>query len=171
VKASTRIALAAWFLAATLTTSSFASTLLCQSGPKTVSGQGNGTIFTVWYCDIPANAVPLGKSLRVTIDLGTGGEVGDYITLNGTIVASLSSPTTGDATRHWEFILQDTGSTTGAIAGLEPLQGELAAVVPFGNQSVIATLPWSTGWTLEYQAQAAETVTLYGVSFIVEILD
>jgi hypothetical protein len=158
---------AAALFALMASSSAFASTLLCQTGPVTLTGNNNN-IQSIYTCAIPANSVPTGKSIRLTVTLSSPGQIITGIVLNGTTLTDIQTPVGGQT---WDFVLMHTGSTTGSIAGIRPGSSQ-NTLAPVGYQSVSpATLPWASGWTLEVFVQAATGVIEEGCSFTVEILD
>lgn len=90
------------------------------------------------------------------------------IILNGTTLTDQEPPAGGQT---WDFVIANTGSTTGSMSGIRPGSSE-NTVAPIGYQSVSpATLPWASGWTLELAVYADTGVKEEGCSFTVEILD
>jgi hypothetical protein len=166
VKSSIRVLAGLTFFAALATATGSASTLLCQTGPVTLTGSDADV--TLYTCAIPANAVATGKSIRVTASLDSSGEVASYVVLNGYDAFSAEPP---DGPSFWQFTIANTGSTTGSFAGIRP-ETTYSSLGSFGGQTVSpATLPWSTGWTLEIQVFADTGVPIDGDLFTVEILD
>jgi hypothetical protein len=75
-----------------------------------------------------------------------------------------------DGAQHWEFIIVNTGSTTGSLSGLVPGSTN-NSVQAVGYTTVApATLPWATGWTIEIGFQS-NYIAAYGETFAVEILN
>jgi hypothetical protein len=122
----------------------------------------------MYTCTIPANAVPSGKSIRVTVALGSSGAVLSDLVLNGTGTYDAEPPS---GLSFWQFTIANNGGTTGSIAGFKPTSA-VSQVAPFASQSVSpATLPWASGWTLQIDVLADTGVTADGDLFTVEILD
>lgn len=154
------------FFAVIASMGSSASTLLCQTGPVTLTGSGSEV--TLYSCAIPANAVPVSKSIRVTTLVSSPGAVLSIITLNGHDLADEEPPSGGS---FWQFTLANNGGTTGSMAGLRP-GSSTNTLGPLGFQSVSpAVLPWTTGWTLQIRVFADIGVQIEGCLFTVEILD
>jgi hypothetical protein len=144
MKGSVRFFAALIFLACLAAANSFASTLLCQSGPVTFTG--NLADQSMYTCAIPANAVPTGKAIRVTVTVSSGGEMTSGLILNGTNLTDAEPPA---GAQTWDFVIMNTGSTTGSLSGITPGASE-NTLRPPGFQSLSpATVPWASGWTLE----------------------
>jgi hypothetical protein len=157
------------FTAAVGLTSS-ASTLLCQTGPVTLAGKGT-TFETIYSCAIPAKAVATGKSIRVTaLVFGDGSAIASQVFMNGHSVLG-AEPNSTLAYSFYQFIIVNTGATTGSLTGLVPGSSP-NTTQPFGMQSVSpATLPWASGWTLEVSVATNAGFNTFGTSFTVELLD
>jgi hypothetical protein len=167
MKIASRVAAIAFLLVLAGSTQSFAYEVLCQSLPvtKTVTD----VITPMFTCAIPANAVAEGKSLRVTSTMHSGsqGELLESLLLNGADAAYAYVTEDGQA-MGLSFIITNTGGTTEVIGG----QSFYPAGTASYSGSANATIPWTSGWTLEISANASSgSVTADGDTFVVEILD
>jgi hypothetical protein len=100
MKGSIRFLAALTFLTSLAAANSFASTLLCQKGPVTFTG--NQATQSMYTCAIPANAVPTGKAIRVTATVASSGEMISGIVLNGTNLTNQEPPT---GAQTWDFVI------------------------------------------------------------------
>jgi hypothetical protein len=161
------------FFAAAMPLNSFAYEVLCQSAPTSTTV--NATLKPIFTCAIPANAVATGKALRVTTNLhqtGTGtGSLSSVITLNGSLVISNTVKGEGGAL-NWSFIVTNAGGTACTVAGTATTGGA-GITFAFGpGQTGTVTVPWSSGWTLEIEADSTSgTIPVAGDTFVVEIID
>jgi hypothetical protein len=154
MKSIIRILAFAAFLTSVSSVRSLASTLLCQTGPVNVAG--SGSLVPMYTCAIPANAVPSGKSIRVTVALGSIGAVLSDLVLNGTETYDAEPPS---GLSFWQFTIANTGGTTGSMAGFKPTNAA-SQVAPFASQNASpATLPWASGWTLRIEVLSDTGVT------------
>lgn len=165
MKGLTKLFFAVTFLALATCLNSSASSLLCQSGPVTLTG--NLSLVTIYSCAIPANAVASGQSIRVTAALGSGGSMLSDLILNGYELTDANPPS---GVSQWEFEVLNTGSNTGSLGGLMP-GASAYTVKPFGYQNVPVSLPWSSGWTLQIAVWADSGVKELGFGFTVEVLN
>lgn len=81
-------------------------------------------------------------------------------------MAGSSNP---NAEENWSFTITNTGGTGWSIGGFVTLGSSFFV---FGPQNCNpATVPWSSGWTLEIGVAAPTgTVVVFGDTFTVEIL-
>ena len=162
--------LALVFFTVAMSLTSSASTVLCQTGPVTVAGKGT-TFETIYSCAIAAKAVATGKSIRVTaLVFGDGSAIASEVFMNGQAVLG-AEPNSTLAYSFYQFIIVNTGATTGSLTGLVPGSSP-NTIQPLGMQSVSpATLPWASGWTLEISVATNAGSNTFGTSFTVELLD
>lgn len=166
MKLAIRILSGFGFLCTLAASTSSASSLLCQSGPVTLTGNQNTQ--SMYTCAIPANAVPTGKSIRVTVNLASPSQMLSEIILNGTTLTDEQPPAGGQT---WDFVIVNTGGTTGSLSGIRPGSAQ-NTLGPLGFQSVSpAILPWTSGWTLKIGVIASVGIKEEGSSFTVEILN
>jgi hypothetical protein len=165
MKRSIRLVAAVMFFGAVMSLNSFGYSILCQSAPKSFTT--SATIQPMFTCAIPANAVPTGKSLRLTAYLHPGsGPSGNTISslwLNGTDITF----TYGTAPEQtFNVIISNAGGTSWLLAGTLCNEGTSCSSTFYQGTS----LPWSSGWTLEIGVDGPGNIA-YGDVFIVEILD
>ncbi len=172
MKSSIRLLAALVFFTVGINLNSFGSSVLCQSLPVSVSA--NYYLKTLFTCNIPANAVATGKSLRVTVNLhsvnsGTSGVV-SYLEFNGNEVDATSTPAQS-VEQNWSFIVTNTGGTGCSIGGTTTAGSSTLALGP--GTVYRPPIPWSSGWTLQIWVSysTATYYTVDGDTFLVEILD
>lgn len=139
--------------------------MLCQSVPKSFTATAEYTL--LFSCAIPANAVPTGKSLRVTTFFhGSSAELNSLLYLNGVEARGTSGEENDE--QGYSFTLINTGGTGFSIGGTQlSFEAEIGGIGPQTLTSVPA-IPWTTGWTLA--VYVAGSGTAVGDTFIVEII-
>jgi hypothetical protein len=122
--------------------------VLCQSLPVTVST--NDVIKPLFTCAIPANAVAVGKALRITANLhGPSSEVVGSVYFNGGLVASYSAPTIAEL--NWSLVVTNIGGTSfrwAALAQAIPLLSrgdpKIARIQQYHGQAPGTSRLWLT---------------------------
>jgi hypothetical protein len=154
------------FFMVAMSLNSFGYEVLCQGLPTSVSV--TDVITPVYSCEIPANAVATGNSLRLTTSLhsGSAGELVGAIYLNGTNSDFEGFVTSEGEGMNFSILITNTGGTGCTAAG---------TVIQGGSSDVVhgaLTVPWSTGWSLQVKVNASSgSIIADGDTFVVEILD
>ena len=162
-----RLLAAVTFFTVVMSLNSFGYSVLCHSLPTSVAV--GATIEPLFTCAIPANAVAVGSSLRLTANLHpTNHSSNSYVVFNGN--AALSGSALMTVEENWSITITNTGGTGVSFGGV--FSNASAFVYVWGPQETDAvTVPWSSGWTLEIGVSSNGSVIVHGDTFTVEILD
>jgi hypothetical protein len=156
---------------------SFGYSVLCQSVAKSVTT--GEAVVTLVSCAIPANAVGVGKSIRVTASFHSvnGSNMDTSVYFNGNEVFSTLAETGPNVQHSYSFIVvNDSNSGGWDVGGTETANETTLAIGPYtSSPGFHGTLPWTTGWTLAFKVAfdcgCNQTFQAQSDIFVVEILN
>ena len=152
----------------TLTTASSGNSVSLLNGQGNVGPiTGNSAVQVVYTYTLPANTVGSLKALRINLSYQHAGSasVAFATTFNGITMQSWSS-TAAQGLEHLTLI--NTGSASCAIEGFALVNTPAVAAAGAGN--VASGLSWASGQVITFTFNVANTDTVTGMQFVVELI-
>jgi hypothetical protein len=156
---------------------SFGYSVLCESTAKAITA--NESEVTLFSCAIPANAVGVGKSIRVTANFHPSNGSSPLVVslfLNGNDVGLFADSSIPFVEQNWSFIVTNDSNTGGwAMGGFNVVNNHPPIAFSAANTQNVHPLPWSSGWTLafkvDFSGSGTNSYQAVGDTFVVEILN